>query len=193
MGQLTDEEIAKLIPKSVVQEAEKKKSEKVTELNDAELDKFLHEVSPEQYAYSQMGIMEKFAAKWNEGPLVFVFFGCTVGCLCVGLTTLKTKNQKLSQMMMRGRVTFQMLCVVSLVSTLGHQDQFMEGAKYLYDRKMGNEEAVRAAIESHRTIQRPNKSVTEIVEQVQREHREEEELKLQESVKPDIAEDITKK
>merc|ERR1711972_469896 len=174
MGQLTDEEIAKLIPKSVTKEAEKRKSEKVTELNDAELDKFLQEVSPEQYAYSQMGIMEKFAAKWNEGPLVFVFFGCTVACLAVGLTTLNTKNQRLSQMMMRGIVTFQGLCVVSLVATLGHQDQFMEGAKFLYDRKMGNEEAMKQAIESHRNIQRsPQKSVSEIVEQVQREHQEE--------------------
>merc|ERR1712046_65345 len=154
-------------------EAEKKKSEKVTELNDAELDKFLQEVSPEQYAYSQMSITEKFAAKWNEGPLVFVFFGCTVACLAVGLTTLKSKNQRLSQMVMRGRVTFQGLCVISLVATLGHQDQFMEGAKFLYDRKMGNEEAMRAAIESHKTIQRPQRSVSEIVEQVQREHQEE--------------------
>merc|ERR1711893_14526 len=91
-----------------------------------------------------------------------------------GLTTLKSKNQRISQMMMRGRVTFQGLCVVSLVATLGHQDQFMEGAKFLYDRKMGNEEAMKQAIESHRNIQRsPQKSVGEIVEQVQREHQEE--------------------
>merc|ERR1711893_314016 len=92
-----------------------------------------------------------------------------------GLTTLKSKNQRISQMMMRGRVTFQGLCVVSLVATLGHQDQFMEGAKFLYDRKMGNEEAMRAAIESQKTIQRPQKSVSEIVEQVQREYQEEQE------------------
>merc|ERR1712066_1067562 len=92
----------------------------------------------------------------------------------VGLTRLKSKNQRLSQMMMRGRVGFQALCVISLVGTLGHQDQFMEGAKFLYDRKMGNEEAMIQAIEAQKNIQRsPQKSVTEIVEQVQREHQEE--------------------
>lgn len=155
----TDEELEKMIPKSV----QAKKPEKNLEMTDKEIDIWIESVSPEQYAYSNMSMTERFASKWNEGPLVFLFFGATVACLTVGLGTLKTKNQKLSQMMMRGRVFFQGACVASLVGTLGHQDQFMEGAKYFYDRKMENE----AKLKMKYGIQDKKKeTVTEIVQNV---------------------------
>jgi hypothetical protein len=155
----SDEELKKLIPKSA---QPKNTDQKNIEMSDKEIDKWIESISPEQYAYSNMSMSERFASKWNEGPLVFVFFGATVACLTVGLGTLKTKNQKLSQMMMRGRVFFQGACVVSLVATLGHQDQFMEGAQFFYDRKTENE----AKLKQKYGIQDKQKSVTEIVQNV---------------------------
>jgi len=177
----TNEELEKLLPKSV----KTKKPEKNLEMTDKEIDKWIESISPEQYAYSNMSMTERFASKWNEGPLVFIFFGATVACLTVGLGTLKTKNQKLSQMMMRGRVFFQGACVVSLVATLGHQDQFMEGAKFFYDRNMENEAKLKKkyGIQDEKKVtvteivenvidqENKQKSVTEIVQNVMEEHK----------------------
>ena len=50
MSKLTDDQIEKLLPKSVKADAEKRRREdNVTELNDEQLNDFLERVSPEQY------------------------------------------------------------------------------------------------------------------------------------------------
>ena len=74
------------------------------------------------YEYSQLGFWERWKHKLDEGPLVFVFLACTVGCLTVGMGTMKSKSaqsRQLGQYMMRGRVGFQGLAVLALIGTTG--------------------------------------------------------------------------
>ncbi|NXU69571.1 HIG2A protein, partial [Horornis vulcanius] len=65
--------------------------------------------------FTEEGFTEKFLRKTRENPLVPLGCLCTVGVLAYGIICFKKGNTRRSQLMMRARVLFQGLTIVSVV------------------------------------------------------------------------------
>ncbi|XP_059161681.1 HIG1 domain family member 2A-like [Physella acuta] len=75
----------------------------------------LEYLPPPEPFYVQQGLKEKLIAKTKENPFVPIGVIFTSVVLCIGLSTLKTGDNRKAQLMMRLRVGGQAFAILALL------------------------------------------------------------------------------
>ena len=71
-------------------------------------------------------------AKIRDEPVTFGFLGLTVAALGLGLRSLYNNDKRMSQLMMRARVFFQLCTVSALVGSLYYRAYATDGARVYF-------------------------------------------------------------